>query len=262
MDVAFISHGGGPLPLLGDARHREMREVLADMRRQLRQPEAIIVISAHWEAQQPTITAAQSPSLLYDYTGFPPESYAIQYPSPGAPELALELQAALAGFEPQLDAERGLDHGVFVPLKLMYPEADIPVVQVSLMRSLDPDLHLQLGEALALLRHRNILVLGSGFSFHNMRAFFNADSVESDAKNLAFEDWLVDSLTAPQYSHLQRWQRLKNWEQAPYARFCHPREEHLLPLHVCFGLTQRAPDQFYRPQVLNKRCGMFLWLAA
>lgn len=261
MHVAFISHGGGPLPLLGDARHREMLEVLADMRRQLPKPEAIIVISAHWEAQQPTITSAQSPSLLYDYTGFPPESYAIQYSIPGAPELALELQAALAGFEPQLDAERGLDHGVFVPLKIMYPEADIPVVQVSLMRSLDAERHIQLGEALAQLRHRNILVLGSGFSFHNMREFFNTDSADSDAKNLAFENWLVETLTSSELSHEQRKERLIHWEQAPAARFCHPREEHLLPLHVCYGLTQRAPDQLYRPTVLNKRCGMFLWLA-
>ncbi|HET8816274.1 MAG TPA: class III extradiol ring-cleavage dioxygenase [Pseudidiomarina sp.] len=262
MDVAFISHGGGPLPLLGDARHREMLEVLADMRRQLSKPEAILVISAHWEAKQPTITSAQSPHLLYDYTGFPPESYSIQYPSPGAPALATEIHNALAAFQPQLDAKRGLDHGVFVPLKLMYPEADIPVIQVSLMQSLDPQQHLQLGETLSQFKDRNILVLGSGFSFHNMREFFHPESAASDAKNTAFEDWLVDSLTAPQYSHSQRWQRLKNWEQAPYARFCHPREEHLLPLHVCYGLTQRAPDQFFRPKVLNKRCGMFLWLAA
>ncbi|MFC7158646.1 DODA-type extradiol aromatic ring-opening family dioxygenase [Pseudidiomarina halophila] len=172
--VLFVSHGGGPLPLLGDTQHQELVEQLQGIVPRVQKPQAILVISAHWEAATPTVTTAKHPGLLYDYFGFPPESYKIQYPAQGHPEFAHHVLETLAehNIPAASDDQRRLDHGVFVPLKLMYPEADIPVVQVSLKHNLDPQQHIELGKALAAITHENLLILGSGFSFHNMRAFF------------------------------------------------------------------------------------------
>ena len=178
-DVLFISHGGGPLPLLGDPGHREMVSTLQSLANTLPKPDAILVISAHWEASRPTVTSSAQPGIVYDYGGFPPEAYQIQYPSPGAPELARQITTALkqAGIEAGSDANRPYDHGLYVPLKLMYPDADIPSIQLSLIEGLDPDLHIRIGEALrsvttSLPADKRLLVIGSGFSFHNIRAFF------------------------------------------------------------------------------------------
>lgn len=258
--VLYISHGGGPLPLLGDAGHQALVAQLQQMAQRIERPQAIIVFSAHWEAPKVTITAGAQPDLIYDYSGFPAESYRIEYPAPGAPELAEQVAQTLqlAGIETQLDAQRGYDHGVFVPLKIMFPEADIPIIQVSLLRSLDADAHLRLGEALAGLAQNNILFVGSGFSFHNMRAFFNT-SAAADAENMAFEAWLKETLCSDALTESERRLRFVHWEQAPSARFCHPREEHLLPLHVCYGLTQRACDDYDSVKVLGKNAGLFYW---
>jgi 4,5-DOPA dioxygenase extradiol len=155
--VLFLSHGGGPLPLLGDAGHSEMVENLRFIAAQrLGKPSAIIVISAHWEEAQPTITSGAAPPLIYDYFGFPDESYHIKYPCPGEPRLAEELQKSLqeAGIEASLDNKRGFDHGLFVPLKIMYPEADVPCVQLSLVQSLSPTEHINIGAALAQIRNK------------------------------------------------------------------------------------------------------------
>ncbi len=170
----FISHGGGPLPLLGDAGHQEMVECLKNIASSMAKPAALVVVSAHWETQLPTITAGERPSLIYDYYGFPEESYEIEYPCPGEPSLAESIHNLLgaSGMEAKLDKARGLDHGVFVPLKIMYPEADIPCIQLSLANSLDPSSHIKMGRALGSLSQKNILVVGSGFSFHNLPAFF------------------------------------------------------------------------------------------
>lgn len=170
----FISHGGGPLPLLGHPGHNEMVTCLRQIAADLPRPAAIVVVSAHWEESVPTITAAANPPLIYDYYGFPSESYEIQYPCPGDPELANDIYRMLSvqGIEARLDASRGFDHGVFVPLKIMYPEADIPCVQLSLVRNLDPLLHIEIGAALQTLVDRNVLVIGSGFSFHSIDEFF------------------------------------------------------------------------------------------
>lgn len=258
--VLYISHGGGPLPLLGDAGHQALVAQLRQMAQRIERPQAIIVFSAHWEASKITVTAGAHPDLIYDYSGFPAESYRIQYPAPGAPELATKIAKILqhAGIETQLDEQRGYDHGVFVPLKIMFPEADIPIIQVSLLRNLDANDHLRLGEALRGLTQDNLLFVGSGFSFHNMRAFFNA-SAEADAENLAFEAWLKETLCSGALTESERRLRLATWEQAPSARFCHPREEHLLPLHVCYGLTQRACDYYDSATVLGKNAGLFYW---
>lgn len=228
-DVLFISHGGGPLPLLGDPGHAEMVATLTELAGDLRKPAAILVISAHWEQQQPSITAAARPGLIYDYSGFPPAAYEITYPCPGESALAARIHRVLeqAGISSRLDDQRGFDHGVFVPLKLMYPDAEIPCVQLSLVNSLDAATHLAIGRALRALDYSNLLVIGSGFSFHNMRAFFAPDTPEIRARNEAFETWLEQTCTDPELSEAERTSRLVNWEDAPHARFCHPREEHL-----------------------------------
>ncbi|WP_370246026.1 class III extradiol ring-cleavage dioxygenase [Marisediminitalea sp.] len=259
--IVFISHGGGPLPLLNDPAHAALVEQLKTLPQQLRKPKAIIVISAHWEADEIRVTDASAPALLYDYYGFPPESYQLKYPCKGEPELAKSIVAELngAGIPAKTESKRGLDHGVFVPLKLMYPEADIPVVQVSLSATLDPVLHLQVGEVLAQIPQDGLLIIGSGFSFHNMRAFFSPATVQTQQLNNAFEQWLKDSLSL-KHSYASIRGQLTNWEQAPGARFCHPREEHLLPLHVCAGAAGQGTDNYEDIMVLNKRAGFFGWL--
>lgn len=263
-DVLFISHGGGPMPLLGDPGHRDMVARLTEIAGRLRKPSAILVISAHWEAPVPTITSGANPPLIYDYSGFPPESYAIEYPCPGEPALAARVHRALeqAGLPARLDDRRGFDHGVFVPLKLMYPAADIPCVQLSLVDSLDAATHLAIGRALQALDVDDLLVIGSGFSFHNMGAFFAPDTPEIQARNEAFEDWLEETCASAGIEEAERAERLIHWERAPHARFCHPREEHLLPLHVCVGLAEKPCDNHVSATVLRKKSGMFYWRVA
>jgi aromatic ring-opening dioxygenase catalytic subunit (LigB family) len=257
----FISHGGGPLPLLGDPGHSEMVSCLRGIAAAMPRPDALVVVSAHWEEAIPTITAGRAPALIYDYYGFPPESYEIEYPCAGDPSLATDVHRMLgdAGVDARLDEVRGFDHGVFVPLKLMYPEADIPCVQLSLAGSLDASLHIEIGAALQGLKARNVLVMGSGFSFHNMQAFFALDSAESRGLNRAFEEWLRDTCAGEQHSAETRRDRLIRWHDAPGARFCHPREEHLLPLHVCYGVAQRRCLERFDLTVMNRMASMYMW---
>jgi aromatic ring-opening dioxygenase catalytic subunit (LigB family) len=170
------------------------------------------------------------PPLLYDYYGFPPESYTITWPAPGAPELARRVRTLLeqAGFQSASDGERGFDHGTFVPLKLAYPEARVPVVQLSLKRGLDPAEHLAMGRALSELRDEGVFIVGSGMSYHNLRAFGPAAAPVAET----FDAWLRESVTA---DASERDRRLVAWAEAPKARSAHPREEHLLPLMVVAG---------------------------
>ncbi|MGD9939919.1 MAG: class III extradiol ring-cleavage dioxygenase [Clostridia bacterium] len=237
--MLYIPHGGGPLPLLGDEGHQELVGFLRSFAVSMARPKAIIVVSAHWEATVPTLTAGAAPSLIYDYYGFPDEAYHVQYPAPGDPALAGRIESALrkAGFPVVMDSDRGFDHGMFVPLALMYPEADIPCVQLSLVRGLDPALHLRIGQALADLAGEDILILGSGFSFHNMQEFFSTagPGVPADPRNDVFQAWLAETCGSPDLGGQERLERLAAWETAPHARYCHPREEHLLPLHVIAG---------------------------
>ncbi|TDY02384.1 DODA-type extradiol aromatic ring-opening family dioxygenase [Thiohalophilus thiocyanatoxydans] len=257
----FISHGGGPLPLLGDPGHGQMVSCLQDIASNIPRPEAVLVVSAHWEEPVPAITAGSTPPLIYDYYGFPPESYEIAYPCAGEPSLAREVYRLLGegDIEARLDEARGFDHGVFVPLKIMYPQADIPCVQLSLADSLDPAFHIQVGSALQSLASRNVLVIGSGFSFHNMEAFFAPENAESDRLNKAFEVWLQNVCEDPELPEFKRHEQLIHWEEAPGARFCHPREEHLLPLHVCYGIAQAPSTERYELSILNKQSSMYLW---
>lgn len=259
--ILFLSHGGGPMPLLGDEGHQEMVENLKVIATKIQKPSAIIVISAHWEEKIPTITSGANSSLIYDYYGFPEESYNIKYPCPGEPFLAHQVYRLLnnAGIEARLDKQRGFDHGLFIPLKIMYPEADIPCIQLSLVQSLNPAEHIKIGKALSGVKHDKLLVIGSGFSFHNMKAFFTPETIDSKAMNHAFEQWLIDTCSNLDIDEEERTQRLDNWEQAPFARYCHPREEHLLPLHVCYGIAQSVCSEYYELNIINKKSSVYLW---
>ena len=261
-NIIYLSHGGGPLPLLGDESHVEMIACLKEITTRLPKPSAILVISAHWEENIPVITSGSHPILIYDYYDFPEEAYNIQYPCDGEQDLARKIYKLLevADINARLDGQRGFDHGLFVPLKIMYPEADIPCVQLSLVNGLDPMTHIDIGRALQNLGHDNLLVIGSGFSFHNMMAFFTPDTNESKTWNESFEDWLLDTCSNSFIDEEERTKRLVNWEQVPFARYCHPREEHLLPLHVCYGLAGRACTESFELRILNKKSSMYLWL--
>lgn len=256
----YLSHGGGPLPVLGDPDHREMVEHLRAIAAAVRRPAAIIVVSAHWEEPVATITAHASPPLVYDYCGFPAQSYELRYPAPGAPTLARELRDALArnGFEARLDRERGFDHGLFVPLLLMYPEADIPCVQLSLLASLDARDHIGLGRAISPLAGNGVLVIGSGFSFHNLGALLHGPAGQ-DPDNEAFEAWLIDTCSNPALDEAERTARLVHWDSAPAASYCHPRPEHLLPLHVCYGVGGRACSAHAALTIMKKKASTYFW---
>ncbi|MCF7518111.1 class III extradiol ring-cleavage dioxygenase [Pseudoalteromonas sp. L21] len=261
--VLFVSHGGGPMPLLGDPSHADMVTCLQSIAAKIQKPSAILMVSAHWEANPISITSSAAPKLIYDYYGFPEPAYSIEYPSPGEPVLAEKVHQALAkaNIDSTLNPSRGFDHGMYVPLKIMYPEADIPCVQLSLHPSLEPSLHLAIGEALQQLDYDNLLIIGSGFTFHNMRAFFTPETAEIKAQNMAFEQWLVDVCGNAELSEQQRQAKLLEWQMAPAARFSHPREEHLLPLHVCYGTAMRPCSDIYELSIANKQASMFLWNA-
>ncbi len=233
----FIPHGGGPCFFIDwPGEMAGSWDTLAGFLRGLRstigmRPKAIVVISAHWEVSQLTLTdRADSAPLLYDYSGFPPHTYALQYPAPGSPAVAQRMRDLLqtAGIRSRSNVERGFDHGVFIPFMLVEPEAAIPIVQLSLVAGLDPSLHVAIGNALAPLRDEGVLIVGSGMSYHNMQGFSRHDA----PNGAAFDTWLSQTVEAdPQ----ERTQRLVRWREAPEARLAHPREEHLLPLMVAAG---------------------------
>jgi 4,5-DOPA dioxygenase extradiol len=258
--IVYFSHGGGPLPILGDASHKAMVDFMLQLPSQIRKPDAILVISAHWEESDATLLGALTPPMFYDYYGFPDEAYEINYPAPGSPSLANRIAELLRkGHIPaHIDPQRGYDHGLFIPLKLMYPQANIPSLQLSLLRGLNPAAHIALGKALRGLMQQNILVIGSGFSFHNMGAFSWQGINAPDPANDAFQNWLIEVCTDP-IPQSEREQRLIEWEKAPFARYCHPREEHLLPLHVCLGIAEKPAKVIFDNHILGKRGVAFLW---
>ena len=234
----YLPHGGGPCffmdpPEEDPTRWVAMRAYLASLPALLpARPDALLVISAHWEMPRPTVLAAAHPGMLYDYSNFPPHTYQIQFPAPGNPELAARVRQLLteAGIESDAECQRGYDHGIFVPLKVSFPTADVPIVQLSLQRGLDAATHLRIGAALSSLRDDNVTVIGSGLSFHNLAALsdprMNQPAVE-------FDRWLTHTLC--DLPPADRNRNLEKWSAAPYARICHPREEHLLPLMVAAG---------------------------
>ncbi|MGW8192670.1 MAG: DODA-type extradiol aromatic ring-opening family dioxygenase [Desulforhopalus sp.] len=259
--LLFISHGGGPWPLLNDPRHTNLIDFLEKVPQTLISPAAILVISAHWEEDSPTVQSNPRPKMLYDYYGFPEKAYHYTYPAPGHPELASRISSLLksCGMDGCLDGGRGFDHGLFVPLMIMYPAATIPCLQLSLMGDLQPERHIQLGRALSELRRENVLIIGSGSSFHNLRAFREPPTPETLAMNEGFETWLTDVMTNDQLSETERKQRLENWQDAPGARYCHPREEHLLPLHVCYGLAGGPADRVVQVEYMERTASMYIW---
>ena len=261
--VIYIPHGAGPLPLLGDKNHESLIAFLSGITQAIRKPSAILIISAHWEEQRATITSASQPNIIYDYSGFPDEAYELQYPAFGNSELAQVIFDLIDsnGIEVRLDAQRGFDHGMYVPLKLMYPEARIPSLQLSLLKNLQPSEHVAIGKSLASLRRQNVLIIGSGLSFHNVRLFFRPEA-ESNKNSIAFDRWLVDTCTDASLSTSERESRLIAWEEAPHARYCHPREEHLLPLHVCFGAASvetPTADVIFNEDFMGARTTALQW---
>ena len=257
----YLSHGGGPMPLLDDPSHREMAKVLREVGSTVQKPSAVIMVSAHWEADTILITSGAAPELLFDYYGFPDATYEYRYPSPGAPRLAARIKQSLddLNIPAQLDPNRGFDHGMFVPMMLMYPDADIPCVQVSLSNTLDPGLHINIGQALGAALDDDAMLIGSGFSFHNMRAFREPATDTSRSQNEAFEAWLLETCSSSNLSEIERSQRLEAWVDAPGARYCHPREEHLLPLYVCYGAFQRPSSHSLDLTIMNKKASMYFW---
>jgi len=234
----FIPHGGGPWPFMPE-RAAQLGSLTAFLRGLIADagatPRAFVVVSGHWEEPVPTVSSRTDYSMLYDYYGFPADTYTLQYPAPGSPEVAGQVVEALAagGLRPATEHVRGYDHGVFVPFMLVAPEATIPVVPLSLLRGLDPAQHIAVGRALAPLRHAGILIVGSGMSFHNLRALYGGREVL--ARSSAFDTWLNDAVTG---DPALRDERLNVWAAAPEARFAHPREEHLLPLMVAAGAAE------------------------
>jgi 4,5-DOPA dioxygenase extradiol len=258
--IVYFSHGGGPLPILGDASHKAMVDFMLHLPSRLRKPASILVISAHWEESRVTLLGAPAPPMFYDYYGFPEEAYEIRYPAPGSPDLAKRIAGLLGknNISAHINPQRGFDHGLFIPLKMMYPQADIPSLQLSLLRGLNPAAHIALGKALRELMHENILVIGSGFSFHNMREFFGQGSNSPDPANDEFQNWLTETVTGP-IPQAGREQLLIEWQKAPSARYCHPREEHLLPLHVCVGMAKKPAAKIFDDYIFGKRGVAFLW---
>ncbi|WP_417447014.1 DODA-type extradiol aromatic ring-opening family dioxygenase [Kangiella sp.] len=259
--IAFLSHGGGPLPLLGDPAHQEMVDALQLLAKDIPKPDAILVFSAHWEESEVSIIGNSKASLYYDYYGFPDESYHIQYPVKNDSKLANKVHSLLEskGIASHFENSRGLDHGVFVPLKIMYPEADIPCIQVSLLASLDPEEHIKLGRALRSLLSSNVLIIGSGFSFHNLKAFFGASDQQSRLLNESFDEWLTETCMSASLHEFERAERLMEWQNAPGALYCHPREEHLIPLHICYGLAQKPANKRLSFNVMGKQASCFVW---
>lgn len=233
----FLPHGGGPCFFMdwtmGPAdTWARMAEWLRSLEATLpERPKALLVISGHWESDVPTVTTSPAPPLLFDYYGFPAHTYQLEWGAPGSPELAGRVRSLLevAGIPSATDERRGFDHGVFVPLKVAFPDAGIPTVQLSLRVDLDPEKHLAIGRALAPLRDEGVLIIGSGMSYHNMRGFMTGRGREHSER---FDEWLSGAVTSPAG---ERDRALVAWKQAPSAVDCHPREEHLLPLMVAAG---------------------------
>jgi aromatic ring-opening dioxygenase catalytic subunit (LigB family) len=250
----YLPHGAGPCffmewrmgpPDTWERTARWLREIDATLPEA---PRALLVVSAHWEAPVPTVTSSAAPPLFYDYHGFPPHTYALRWPAPGSPELAARVQQLLsgAGIASAEDSRRGFDHGVFIPMKVAYPDARLPTVQLSLRAGLDPREHLAVGRALAPLRAEGVLLVGSGMSYHNMGAFMTPGARPHSVR---FDEWLAN---VAQLEAAARDATLASWDQAPSARDTHPREEHLLPLMVAAGAAGAdRGHQAFRDEVMG-----------
>jgi aromatic ring-opening dioxygenase catalytic subunit (LigB family) len=234
----FVPHGGGPCffmdPAGGppDPMWQPMQAYLAGLIASLpERPRAILLVSGHWEGREVAVHTGNGQPLLYDYYGVPEHTYRLRWDAPGAPDVAARARQLLtdAGFPVREERERGWDHGVFVPMKVAVPGADIPLAQLSLRRDLDPAAHVAIGRALAPLRDEGVLIVGSGMSFHNLRERGPQVTPRADEWDAALTEAVTDS------DPKRRAARVTAWEQLPHARYAHPREEHLLPLMVALG---------------------------
>ncbi|MDE3203120.1 MAG: dioxygenase [Acidobacteriota bacterium] len=235
----FISHGGGPWPWIKELipfDFGDLEESLQSIPGEVGDPTAVLCVTAHWEAPQFTVGTGAEPPMLYDYGGFPDFTYHLRYPAPGHPGVAARVAELLgaAGIPAGRDPRRGYDHGTFVPLFVAWPDAAVPVVQMSIKAGFDPVDHLEVGRALAPLRDEGVLIVGSGLSYHNLRRF-GPDAAEPSQH---FDGWLHQAMEADPTT---RTKELIGWEQAPAARICHPREDHLLPLMVALGAAEDEP---------------------
>lgn len=231
----FVSHGP-PSMVIDDL---PVHAALADLGRRLPRPRAVVCVSAHWIAETPAVTAGEAPPTIHDFYGFPDELYRLHYPAPGNPDLAARIAALVreAGYPCHEDAERGLDHGTWEPLMLMYPEADVPVVQLSLLADPEPAAHYRLGRALAPLREKGVMVMGSGTAVHNLSQW-RREPDTTPAWARAFDDWLAVRLAAGDVAAVLAYHR-----EAPSAHNAHPTAEHFLPLPVALGAADGAPGE-------------------
>ncbi|KXJ85700.1 Extradiol ring-cleavage dioxygenase, class III enzyme, subunit B [Microdochium bolleyi] len=270
-----ISHGGGPMPVLGDPGHKHL---VASMKNRVPKvlklgtpeaPRAIVVVTAHWSTKHPTVSSGAKHSLYYDYGGFPAEAYKLKYDAPGSPEVAEEVQAALtkAGFaKTTLDSERGWDHGVFIPFLLINPAADVPIVQMSVLDSEDPADHFRMGQALSALRDSNIAIVGSGFaSFHNLRIMFSLrhqDPQSAASFKATMDTWNQQVTSAVEKEDVQeRAKALGKWRDIENSYTMHPRggAEHFLPLIVTAGAATGAESGDTFGKYADEFVGLDMW---
>jgi aromatic ring-opening dioxygenase catalytic subunit (LigB family) len=242
----FISHGGGPWPWLKEQMpgvYDKLEASLKEIPRELGMaPKAVLVVSGHWEERDFTVMSSPQPPMIYDYLGFPEFTYRIKYPAKGSPEVARRVQELLrgAGFGAPDDNRRGFDHGTFAPLAAIYPEADVPVLQLSIRRDYDAEAHLAAGRALAPLRDEGVLIVGSGLSYHNLRRF----GAQGESPSREFDAWLTEAVCGS--TSEERNCKLRDWTNAPSARLAHPGEDHLIPLMVAVGAAEaEAGERVY-----------------
>ncbi len=238
MPTFYISHGGGPWPWVPQLRQifTNLEASFLEMVKTLpEKPKAIVMISGHWEADEVRVMSSDAPPMEYDYSGFPPETYQIKYAAPGAPALAERILGLMqeAGIKAAPDPVQGYDHGTFVPAYIMYPQAEVPLIQISMLRSYDPEAHFEIGRALAPLRDEAVLIIGSGLSYHNMQKM-NPSAKQPSA---GFDAWLGEALAKEPAA---RTADLLAWEHAPYARECHVKEDHWVPIFVALGAAEDA----------------------
>ncbi len=242
MPVLFVSHGAPTLPLEPGETGAAWQKIAVAIPR----PSAILVISAHWETDLPTVSSALQPETIHDFSGFPAALYQLQYPAPGAPDMAQLVVELLqqAGIHIQLNSTRGLDHGAWIPLSLMYPAAKIPVTQLSLQPNRNPAWHIALGRPLQPLREQGVLIIGSGSITHNLRAIFQHRQGDPAPQWVTeFCDWMAEKIQAGDMDSLSNYRSL-----APHAAQNHPTDEHLLPLFVALG----AADKIDTAQHINR----------
>lgn len=251
----FIPHGGGPLPLIDESQNKDLNNFLRSYSNLT--PEAIVIFSAHYETNNVDVIYDNVDELTFDYYGFPREAYKYQYNPPKNMVLGKEIVTELLNKGYSVSStKRGFDHGVFVPLMLMFKDANIPVIQISINKNLDASYHIELGKSLQFLTSKNILIIGSGYSFHNMREFMGHSA--TDIKNDIFHNRLIEILTSD-IKETIRTEELENWEQIPHAKYVHPRSEHFVPLLVTYGINQSKGNIVLDKEIFNKRTIAVEW---